>query len=237
MVALVTGASRGIGRAISVALAGEGFDLVLVGRDGRRLAGRREAVAEARPGAAGHVVELDLTEPAAPRTLALEISQTFGRLDVLVNNAGVAPGGSFDGYSQEEWQRVMAINARAPFFVTQALLPLLRQAAPGYLVNICSVVSRKGYANQTLYTASKHALLGFTKALAREIPTSELRVHAILPGGTDTEMIRGVRPDIDASELIAPEEIADVVVDLVRMRGNAVIDEVEVRRASKPAWE
>lgn len=235
MVALVTGASRGIGRAVAVRLAEEHADVVLVARDADRLAGTGEAVAHA--GGTPHVVQLDLTASEAPRELALAVSQTTGRLDVLVNNAGLAPGGPVESYSVADWDRAMAVNARAPFFVTQALLPLLRQARPGYVINMASVVAKKGYAHQAVYTASKHALLGWTKALAREVASDELRVHAILPGGVDTEMIRGVRPDIDPAELIDPREIADVVAQLVAMRGNAVIDEVVVRRRGKVAWD
>lgn len=236
-VALVTGASRGIGRAIAERLATDGYDLVLVARDETALASVGRAVEVAGRRAA--TLAIDLANPEAPGAVAAEVrrvTSAAGPLDVLVNNAGVAPGGPFDHVTINEWDRTMALNARAPFFLTQALLPMLRAASPGYVVNIGSVVSRTGYALQTLYTASKHALLGFTKALAREVPTSELRVHAVLPGGVDTEMIRGVRPDISPDELISPEEVAEVVAQLLAMRGNAVIDEVAIRRREKPAW-
>ena len=235
MVALVTGASRGIGRAIAARLAEENADVLLVGRDAKGLEQTGRAVSGA--GGTPHVIRADLASPDAPRELALAVSQSTGRLDVLVNNAGLAPGGPVESYTMTDWDRVMAINARAPFFVTQALLPLLRQARPGYVINMASVVAKKGYAHQAVYTASKHALLGWTKALAREVSPDELRVHAILPGGVDTEMIRGVRPDIDTDELIDPREIANVVAQLVAMRGNAVIDEVVVRRRGKAAWD
>jgi len=234
MKALVTGASRGIGRAIAVRLARDGFDTVLTGRDRAALEETARLVRAAGRDAA--IIIVDLAAVDAHATIAARVGEQEG-LAVLVNNAGLAPGGAVESYTVADWERVMAVNARAPFFVTQALLPQLRRARPGCVVNICSVVSRKGYANQSLYTASKHALLGFTKALAREVPTDELRVHAVLPGGVDTEMIRGVRPDITADELISPEEIADVVGTLVAMKGNAVIDEVEVRRRTKPAWD
>ena len=234
-VALVTGASRGIGRAIAVRLARDGFGVLLAGRSAERLAGTARLVED--EGVAARSIACDLAGDDAPRTLATEVASAWGRLDVLVNNAGVAPGGAFEGCALDDWDRTMAINARAPFFITQALLPTLRRARPGYVVNIGSVVSKKGYANQALYAASKHALLGWTKALAREVPSDELRVHAVLPGGVDTGMIREMRPDIDPGELIAPEEIAQVVAELVAMRGNAVIDEVAIRRRRKAAWD
>ena len=254
--ALVTGASGGIGRATAIALAAEGFGLILTGRSMASLEATRSAVRDAaRPvggdgnedkhgdeaehgneAAAIPLVPCDLEHAGSIAALADSV-RAAGRLDVLVNSAGMAPSGAFEDYSAEDWDRTMAVNARGPFLLTQALLPLLRGAAPGYLINIGSVVSKQGYPNQAIYSASKHALLGWTKSLAREVPTSELRVHAVLPGGVDTEMVRSVRPDIDASALIAPDEIADLVVQLIGMRGNAMIDEISVRRGRKTAWE
>jgi NAD(P)-dependent dehydrogenase (short-subunit alcohol dehydrogenase family) len=235
MTALVTGTSRGIGRAVALRLAQDGRNLLLVGREAATL---EQTAADARQrGVRAEIIVADLEAPHAPSEIAHAVTDRTGELEVLVNNAGLAPAGPIESYSLADWDRTMAVNARTPFFLTQALLPLLRRARPGYVVNICSVVSRKGYANQALYTASKHALLGFTKALAREVPTEELRVHAILPGGVDTRMIREVRPDIDPDELISADEIADLVAALVAMKGNAVVDEIEVRRRSKPAWD
>ena len=233
-IALVTGASRGIGRAIAAALAAEGFDLFVVARDAEALGELSRTVAGA--GRDVTVCPEDLADREAPERIFQKFTAEHESLAVLVNNAGVAPSAPFGSYTAEEWDRVMNINARAPFFLTQLLLPLLKQADPGYVINIGSVVSKKGYENQSLYTASKHALLGFTKSLARETVKDNLRVHAILPGGVNTELVTGVRPDIDTSELITPQEIARIVINLVEMRGNAVIDEIEVRRRTKTPW-
>ena len=101
------------------------------------------------------------------------------------------------------------------------------------MVNIGSVVSFKGYEKQVAYTASKHALAGWTKVLAREVSSEGIRVHLIAPGGVATDMARNVRPDIDESGLILPEEIARAVVFLVKHRGNAVIDVLDIHRAGK----
>lgn len=246
-VALVTGASRGIGAAIALRLAGDGFDLFLTARSEASLAETAAAVRDL--GRRAMVCAADLADVGSRgqegrgeshpgwRVVSDAFIAGYERLDVLVNNAGSAPSAPFGDYEPGQWRQVMALNAASPFFLTQELLPLLRAAAPGYLVNIGSVVSRKGYANQTLYSASKHALLGWTKALAQEVSSDEVRIHAILPGGVDTELVRSVRPDIDTSELISPHEVADVVAQLLSMRGNAVIDQVEIRRRSKPAFQ
>jgi 3-oxoacyl-[acyl-carrier protein] reductase len=231
-VALVTGASRGIGRAISLRLAADGYDLFLVARSADRL---REVASLAAPRrAVTHTA--DFESPGAADEVARAFREAYNTLDVLVNNAGVAIAGPIGEYQPSDWDRVMNVNARAPFFLTQALLPLLLSDQPGFVISMASAVAKKGYVNQALYSASKHALLGFTKSLARETVDAGLRVHAVLPGGVNTEMVTGVRPDIDASELISPEEVADVVMQLLRMRGNAVIDEVEMRRRTKTPW-
>ncbi len=234
-VALVTGASRGIGRAIAARLAAEGYDLFLTARTVDALADVAADVRDARRLA--ELFAADLSQEAAAASVAAAFAARFSGLNVLVNNAGSAPSGPFEQFTPGEWDRVMRLNAGSPFFLTQALLPLLRQARPGYLINIGSVVSRKGYPEQTLYSASKHALLGWTKALAQEVPTEEVRIHAVLPGGVDTDLVRSVRPDIDTGELISPEEVADVVAPLVSMRGNAMIDQVEIRRSTKGAFQ
>jgi 3-oxoacyl-[acyl-carrier protein] reductase len=113
---------------------------------------------------------------------------------------------------------------------------LLRKAERGYIVNVSSVVGVKGYPLQSAYTASKHALRGMTISLAEELRGTNVRVHVICPGGIDTDMVSRVRPDIDKDELIGAEEIAELVLYLVTHEGNAVIDELHIRRATASPW-
>jgi 3-oxoacyl-[acyl-carrier protein] reductase len=162
--------------------------------------------------------------------------QRFGRLDILVNNAGMGVFGPLVDTSTEEWDRVMAVNARGPFLLCREAIPLLRQQAHSFIINITSVVGVKGYANQAAYSASKHAVMGMTRALAKEVHADGIRVHAICPGGVDTDLVRDARPDLDPSVLIQPEEIADLVVFLVTRHGQAVVDEIHVRRAASTPW-
>ena len=115
-------------------------------------------------------------------------------------------------------------------------IPYLKQQEISFIININSVVGIKGYAHQAAYSASKHALLGMTKSLAKEVQPDGIRVHSINPGGIDTELIGRARPDLDRSVLMQPEEIADIVLYLVTRRGNAIIDEINVRRAASTAW-
>ena len=228
-VALVTGASRGIGRAIAVALSEAGYMPALAARD-------KKALAESAglcQGSDALIFPVDLADEGAPENLIDGVLKAAGRLDLLVNNAGAVISRSFEETDSGDWDRMMTLNARSPFLLTRAALPALRRAPEAAVVNIGSVVSFKGYEMQAAYTASKHALAGWTKVLARELSGEGIRVHLIAPGGVATDMARNVRPDIDESGLIAPDEIARAVVFLIKNRGNAVIDVLDIHRAGK----
>lgn len=232
---IVTGASRGIGKAIALELARQGARLSLVARDAKAL----ESVGEAVAGAGAHAVAIavDLTHPDAPATVVDQTVEHLGGIDVLINNAGAAISHAFSATSLEEWQLMMDLNARVPYFLSQAALPHLKASAAGTIINISSVVGRKGYADQSAYGASKHALVGLSKAIARELQGDGIRVHVIAPGSVSTEMIASMRPDIDPKELIAPEEVAETVSFLLAHRGNGIIDEINIRRATGTPWQ
>jgi 3-oxoacyl-[acyl-carrier protein] reductase len=157
-------------------------------------------------------------------------------LDILVNNAGIGIFGPLAEMTTEQWDRIMAVNALGPFLLCREAIPHLRQQEQAFIVNISSVVGVKGYANQAAYSASKHAVMGMSKALAKEVHRDGIRVHMICPGGVDTQMVGHARPDLDRSVLMQPEEIADVVVFLVTRQGNAVIDEIHLRRSNSTPW-
>lgn len=232
-VALITGASRGIGRAVAIALSEAGYRPALAARDTAGLRVTADSCVDACVGANPLIFPVDLTEEGAPEALADDVIRSAGRLDLLINNAGGVISRSFEETDAADWDKLMALNARAPFLLTRAALAGLRRAPEAAVVNIGSVVSFKGYELQAAYSASKHALAGWTKVLAREVSAEGIRVHLIAPGGVATDMVRNVRPDIDESDLIAPEEIARAIVFLVTHRGNAVVDVLEVHRAGK----
>lgn len=233
-VAIVTGASRGIGRTIAVALGAEGATVVLSGRSESDL----KATAEQVTGAGGvpEVVPAELADEASIRNLVQTTNDRCGRLDILVNNAGITHSAPLAETQTEDLDQCWAINARAPFILCREALPLLRQAERAHIVNIASVVAVKGYPLQSAYTASKHALRGMSMSLAEELRGSSVRVHVICPGGVDTELVSRVRPDIDKADLIGPDELAELVVYLVTHKGNAVLDELHVRRVTAAPW-
>ncbi|MCL4507375.1 MAG: SDR family oxidoreductase [Chloroflexi bacterium] len=228
-VAIVTGAGRGIGRVIALHLAGGGALLALAARSPSQL----QAVQAQIEDAGGRAISIptDITQEQDVIALVRQTVERLGRLDIVVNNAGIGAFGPLVEASVEQWDRLMAVNARGTFLVCREAIPHLKQHRPSYIVNIASVVGVKGYLNQTLYSASKHAVMGMTKALARELQPDGVRVHAVCPGAVDTEMAGEARPDLDRSGLIQPADVADAVYFLVTRQGAAVIDQIDIRRA------
>ena len=232
--ALVTGASRGIGRAISIQLAQNGASILLAATNRQKL----QETAQLITAAGGRVenVATDLRDETSIKRLVAAAAEQFGRLDILVNNAGVGYAGPIEDTTSQQWDRCHSINARGAFILCREALALLKKAKKAYIVNIGSVVGVKGYPLQTAYTASKHALRGFTIAMAEELRNTNIRVHIICPGGVATDMVGQTRPDLKKADLMQPEEIAELVVYLVTHEGNAVIDELHVRRAGSGPW-
>lgn len=235
MVALVTGASRGIGKAIAEELASLGYDLALVARSAEALA---ESIASL-PETCGKAVAIpaDLSEEESYAAVVAETVAELGGLDVLVNCAGVSQSGPFEEITPEQWNQIFAVNAKAPFFLCKEALPYLKESAHPVVINISSVVGFKGYVHQSAYASSKHALAGFTKVFAKEVQPYGIRVHLISPGGVATDMVTRMRPDIDTEELIQPAEIAELVRFLVTREGKGTLDHLYIRRYSGLAFD
>ena len=230
-VALITGAGGGIGRTLALRLSELGFRLALLGRSMDKL----RAVAEAAGQAEGALlIPGDLTEPTFVQGVIGRVVENFGRLDVLVNNAGICFVINMEETGYDEFDAMMRTNVYAPYLLCRDAIAPLRKSDCPTIINIGSVVSHRGYPTQSAYGTAKHALLGMTKALAAEVYRDGIRVHIICPGAVNTEMARTVsRPDIDMNALIGTEDIADVVEFLLTHRGNAVIDEVQLHRIGK----
>ena len=231
-VVLITGAGGGIGRETAISLAKEGAKLVLFGGTKRE---KLDKTAELiKPfGEVLAIYDGDLTCDDVLQDLFSKFEKQIGKLDILINNAGLAQSEKFENVSTNALDRIMNINFRAPYLLTQKLLPYLKKSSSASVINIASVVSHAGYPLQSAYVASKHALLGFTKSLAAEVYNDGVRVHAISPGGVYTDMVKVSRPDLTADGMIMPQEIADIVLFLLKNRGNAVIDEIIVHRVNK----
>ena len=235
MIALLTGASRGIGKAIALELSTIGYDLALVGRDTKALEDTASEVSA--NGVKALCIAADLQDTSSYERVVAETVGSFGGIDLLVNCAGLAQAGSFTEVTPEQWDTIFAVNAKAPFFISKAALPYLKQSGKPIVINIASVVGFKGYVNQSAYSSSKHALTGFTKVFAKEVQPFGIRVHLISPGGVATEMVRKTRPDINPDELIQPEEIAEIVRFIVTKKGAGTIDQFYLRRYTSLAFD
>ena len=230
-IALITGASGGIGSCIARRFAQDGISLALLGRSKEKLAATAASIREY--GVETLLLPGDLLDDAYMEDCFAAVKERFGGLDILVNNAGMALSRSFEETTMAEFDRIMALNARVPYLACHLALPLLRCSECASILNIASVVAHKGYPLQSAYAASKHALAGLTKSLASEVYREDIRVHLISPGGVFTDMVRIARPDLTGEDMILPEDIAEIAAFFIEHRTNAVIDEICVHRSGK----
>jgi meso-butanediol dehydrogenase/(S,S)-butanediol dehydrogenase/diacetyl reductase len=223
-IALVTGAARGIGRGIALALAGEGVHVAAADLGGTedpaiayrlaRPADLEETVrlVEAR-GVSALAAVGDVTRASDARRLVAETVGRFGALDILVNNAGVLVGGPFEQLTEAQFDRMMAVNVKGVVLVTQAALPHLRARGAGAIVNIASIAGKTGRAFTAAYAATKFAVVGLTQALAQELGPANIRVNAVCPGVLRTTMwTEGVAPARAASLGVPVAEAFDAFV-------------------------
>jgi len=188
-IALVTGASRGIGRAIAHRLAGQGATVVAAARGDHAADAAADVVAN---GGRAEAVSLDVTDAAAIERIPAEIVARHGRLDIVVSNAGIARDQLLMRMKRDDWDAVLATNLTATFLLAQAAMrPMLKQRG-GRIIAVSSVVGQMGNAGQTNYAASKAGLIGFAKALAREVASRSITVNVVAPGMVDTDMTRAI---------------------------------------------
>ena len=218
---LVTGASRGIGRAIAEALAAAGAAVVLGARDETKLAEAVDAIVAA--GGRASAVPLDVCRRDSVDTALATVLERHGRLDGLVNNAGITRDNLLLRMKAEEWEAVLATNLTGVYHCTQAALrPMLKQRS-GRIVNVTSVVGITGNAGQANYAASKAGVIGFTKSVAREVASRAITVNAVAPGFIDTEMTaamtdkakEAIASSIPMGRVGTPADVAGAVVFLL----------------------
>jgi 3-oxoacyl-[acyl-carrier protein] reductase len=230
-VALVTGASRGIGRAVAIALGRLGARVVVNYKAATPQA-EEAARAVADAGGAAELAQADVARPAEARALVEKVLGRHGRLDVLVNNAAVQRSALLHKMSDADWNDVLDLNLSAVFHLCRAALPAMLEARRGNIVNVASASSFMAQKGAASYVASKHGLIGLTKALALETANKGVRVNCVAPGLTDTDLVRDLT-DAQRSALLgivplgrigAPDEVASmvayVVVDASYSTGN-----------------
>ncbi|MHB1274299.1 MAG: SDR family oxidoreductase [Candidatus Humimicrobiaceae bacterium] len=227
-VVVITGASKGIGKNISTALAKEGAITVLVSRNKETLEKTHEEILSL--GGKALAIPADISKEEEILNLFSKIKDQFGRLDILINNAATIITGKLVDFSLKDFDKMMQTNLRGLYICCQQALRIMLPQKSGYIINISSVAGFKGYAEQSAYTASKHGVMGITKSLAAEVYKDGIFVSAILPGGVDTELAWYARPDIDRSILISPQDIADTVLYLLHLSDTAWVDQIYIHR-------
>lgn len=230
---VVTGASRGIGRAIALEFGAAGADVVVNYRSTDDRARRVvEAIEDNGSGTAVRA-QADVSDPAAVRELVRATESAYGSVDVLVNNAGITADDRFDRLSTEDWQRVIDVNLNGVFHTTKAFYDDIRTSDHGRLINISSVIGQTGNYGQANYAASKSALVGFTKSLAAELAPHGSTANCVAPGYTRTEMVEAVsediqeriREDIPLDRFADVEEVAHAVTFLASPQSSYVTGE------------
>ncbi|AVX30597.1 3-oxoacyl-[acyl-carrier-protein] reductase [Carboxydocella thermautotrophica] len=220
-VALVTGASRGIGRAIALAFAQAGADVV-VNYSGSADAAQAVVDEIKAMGRRARAVQADVSQPEQVENMVNQVLSDFGRIDILVNNAGITRDGLLLRMKREDWQRVIDINLTGVFLCTKAVLKPMMKQRSGRIINITSVIGLTGNAGQANYAAAKAGIIGFTKSVAREVGSRGITCNAIAPGFIQTDMT-GVLGEKVREELLAqiplerlgqPEDVAAVALFL-----------------------
>jgi NADP-dependent 3-hydroxy acid dehydrogenase YdfG len=221
-IAVVTGASRGIGRAVARRLA-RTHRIVAIARDRARLQALAAEIKAA--GGACNAVVADLR-----RGDAIERALKGVRADVVVNNAGVITKKPITRMTPTEWHEMMDVNVNAIYHVTRNLLPGMIERRRGHIVNIASIAGRSAFAGGTGYVATKHAVLGFSESLMLEVREFGVRVSVVMPGSVATDMLVGDNPD--RSWMLKPDDVADVVAHILSSPAHALTYQVEVRAAN-----
>lgn len=228
-VALVTGASRGIGCAIARALLDEGAHTFLVSR--RREAVRKLAAAWNAAGGRAEALAADVTREREVYGLIARVKKRSGRLDILINNAGVFTYKPFEKTTLEDWRSNIDTNLTGTFLCTRAALPLLKRKRGGHILNIISVAGREAYENCSAYCASKFGALGLSRVLAEELRPFGIRVTAILPGPVRTKMIQKLGLRVPKGRILEPEDVARTVVEALTQPQRASLEEIVLRPA------
>jgi NAD(P)-dependent dehydrogenase (short-subunit alcohol dehydrogenase family) len=230
-VAVVTGAGRGIGAAIAQKLAALGATAVLCGRNRESLEEAAKSIAKA--GGQCDVVPCDVTSLQSVEAAAKKVEASFGRLDVLVNNAGIGGfGGPLHQLPPDQWDEILNTNLRGVYYAVRAFAPMMIRAGSGHIINISSLAGKNALPNGAAYAASKWGLNGLTYSLAEELRGHNIRVAVICPGSTNTEL--SPHEGKDPAKMLQPEDVAHAVAMLVTQSPQSFVSEILLRPTQKP---
>ena len=222
--AIVSGASRGIGREIALSLAKEGCNLVICARSQDRLETLKSEAEEY--GVRCEAVAVDLRSMKSIRRVIDTAAAAFGSVDILINNAGVIVNDGILGVTEEDWDMTMDVNLKAQFFLAQGALKHMKERGEGYIINISSTVALGAKPGVTSYSVSKYGVMGMSEALYQEAKHYGVKVSTIYPGVTDTEMLRGQDMPCGPSQWMLPSDIADCALFLLKSSSRMVVKDI-----------
>ena len=223
-VAIVTGAGRGIGHAIAAALAREGATVVLAARTRQQLAQTAAAIRES--GGTALAIPTDVTQDAAVEAMVEQAIAELGRLDILVTAAGVASFGPVAGTKPGDWDGMLAVNLRAVMVTCRAVLPMMIRQRRGTIINVASVAAQRPIPGAAVYTATKAAVVGFSRVLAEELRAEKVRVGVLVPGAVDTPLWDTIPTPPDRSRMLRPEDVARAAVLMASLPPGASLEEL-----------
>jgi 3-oxoacyl-[acyl-carrier protein] reductase len=226
--AVISGATEGIGRAIAVMLGTRGAKLAICARSGDKV--KETVAALQRDGVEVVGSSCDVSDEASVAEFATLVHEHLGPVDVLVNNAGVGHMAPVDELPLEQFDQTMSVNVRGPFLMTRAFLPEMKLRTRGQIVNIASLAGRNGFPGGTAYSASKHAVLGFSKSLMLELRQYGIRVVAVCPGSVVTPFFDKSGMELQSPERkLRAEDVAQTVVTALELPDRALISELDIR--------
>ncbi len=226
--AFITGAGRGIGRAIALCFAREGCAVTAIARTAAEVEETAETIR--KEGGKALALVCDVTRPEHITEAVQKAQAHFGPIDILVNNAGGARFKPFQDIPLAEWQQILDTNLTSVYHGIQAVLPSMIERRTGRIINISSVTGIKAIQHQSAYCAAKHAVNGLTKSLALELREYGIAVHAICPGGVKTRLAEEVMPGRDKTNWLLPQDIAQTALYLATQSHRAATDIIEIRR-------
>lgn len=230
-VVVVTGAGRGIGAAIATRLAGMGAVAVLLGRTRATLESTAQMIAKA--GGKAEPISCDVTNLPSIEAVAQHVESSFGRLDILINNAGIGGfGGPLHKLPPESWDGILNTNLRGVFYSVRAFAPMMIRARSGHIINISSLAGKNALPNGAAYAASKWGLNGLSYSLAEELRSYNIRVAVVCPGSTNTDL--SPHSGKDPSKMLQPEDVAHAVTMLVTQNPQSFVSEILLRPTQKP---
>ena len=233
-VAIVTGGGSGIGQGVAEALAREGAKVVVCGRRAEPL--KRTVTAIEEVGGDGLAVQADVSQVEDVARLVRQTLEAYGRVDILINNAGIGGSGAIHEHDIDTWDRVMAVNLRGPFLTARAALPLMREQGRGHIVNISSESGLEHYQGNGAYGVAKHALNALGEYIQRENQELGIRVDTICPGMVITEMTEN-STGLDHDKCLYPDDITDLVIWLLTRRPNIKIGRPVLIQTMENPWQ